>query len=75
MAKARATAANPPGAPRRVAMLIYPGVAPLDVTGPLQVFGVANFLRKRKLYDVMTIAPDAGPVTTPLDSLSCLPVR
>lgn len=66
MAKARATAANPPGAPRRVAMLIYPGVAPLDVTGPLQVFGVANFLRKRKLYDVMTIAPDAGPVTTPL---------
>ena len=30
--------------PRRIAMLIYPGVAPLDVAGPLQVFGVANFL-------------------------------
>lgn len=47
-------------------MLIYPGVAPLDVSGPLQVFGVANFLRKHKLYDVVTIAPDAGPIPTPL---------
>ncbi|MGH7092247.1 MAG: GlxA family transcriptional regulator [Stellaceae bacterium] len=47
-------------------MLIYPGVAPLDVAGPLQVFGVANFLRKRKLYDVVTVAPTAEPVPTPL---------
>ncbi len=50
----------------RVAMLIYPGVAPLDVAGPLQVFGVANFLRKQKLYDVVTVAPTAEPVQTPL---------
>jgi transcriptional regulator GlxA family with amidase domain len=50
----------------RVAMLIYPGVAPLDVAGPLQVFGVANFLRKQKLYDVITVAPTAEPVPTPL---------
>jgi hypothetical protein len=35
-----------PGAARYVAMLVHPGVAPLDVSGPLQVFGVANFLRK-----------------------------
>lgn len=47
-------------------MLIYPGVAPLDVAGPLQVFGVANFLKKRKLYDVITVGPDAGPISTPL---------
>ena len=47
-------------------MLIYPGVAPLDVAGPLQVFGVANFLRKQKLYDVITVAPTAEPVPTPL---------
>ncbi len=40
-------AAPPPStdAPRRVAMLIYPGVAPLDVAGPLQVFGVSNKMR------------------------------
>ncbi|HEV2188520.1 MAG TPA: GlxA family transcriptional regulator [Stellaceae bacterium] len=60
---------NPGAAARaaaRVAMLIYPGVAPLDVAGPLQVFGVANFLRKQKLYDVITVAPTAEPVPTPL---------
>lgn len=47
-------------------MLIYPGVAPLDVAGPLQGFGVSNFLAKRKLYDVVTVAPSASPVPTPL---------
>ncbi len=52
--------------PRRIAMLIYPGVAPLDVAGPLQVFGVANFLRKEKLYDVVTVAPTEEPVPTPV---------
>ena len=50
----------------RVAMLIYPGVAPLDVAGPLQVFGVANFLRRQQLYEVITVAPTAEPVPTPL---------
>jgi transcriptional regulator GlxA family with amidase domain len=61
-------ASAPPSAdpPRRVAMLIYPGVAPLDVAGPLQVFGVSNFLAKQKLYDVITVAPTAEPVSTPL---------
>jgi transcriptional regulator GlxA family with amidase domain len=57
--------ADTAAAPRRVAMLIYPGVAPLDVAGPLQVFGVANFLRKQKLYDVLTVAPTADPIVTP----------
>jgi transcriptional regulator GlxA family with amidase domain len=52
--------------PRRIAMLIYPGVAPLDVAGPLQVFGVANFLKRSKLYDVVTVAPTKDPVPTPL---------
>jgi transcriptional regulator GlxA family with amidase domain len=47
-------------------MLIYPGVAPLDVAGPLQVFGVANFLANKKLYDIVTVAPTAAPVTTAL---------
>lgn len=45
-------------------MLIYPGVTPLDVTGPLQVFDMANRLRKQKLYDIATIAPTAEPVPT-----------
>src|SRR5687767_2384506 len=52
--------------PRRVAMLIYPGVAPLDVAGPLEVFGVANFLRKQPLYEITTVAPTADAVPTAL---------
>jgi transcriptional regulator GlxA family with amidase domain len=51
---------------RSVAMLIYPGVTPLDVTGPLQVFDMANRLRKQTLYELVTIAPTAEPVPTSL---------
>jgi transcriptional regulator GlxA family with amidase domain len=47
-------------------MLIYPGVAPLDVAGPLQVFGFTNFLMKRQVYDIVTVAPTSGPVKTGL---------
>jgi len=50
--------------PRRVAMLIYPGVTPLDVAGPLEVFSFANILRKQMIYDVVTVGPTAEPVTT-----------
>jgi transcriptional regulator GlxA family with amidase domain len=50
--------------PHRVAMLIYPGVTPLDVAGPLEVFAFANVLRKQTVYDVVTVGPTAGPVTT-----------
>ena len=50
--------------PRRVAMLIYSGVTPLDVAGPLEVFSFANILRKQIVYDVVTVGPTAGPVTT-----------
>jgi transcriptional regulator GlxA family with amidase domain len=49
---------------RRVAMLIYPGVTPLDVAGPLEVFSFANILLKHKSYDIVTVGPTAGPVTT-----------
>ncbi len=53
-----------PPKPRRVAMLIYPGVTPLDVAGPLEVFSFANILRKQTIYDVVTVGPTAEPVTT-----------
>ena len=68
-------------APRRIAMLIYPGIAPLDVTGPLQVFGLANFLTQRRLYDILTVASTAEPVPTglgfamvPACAMSALPL-
>src|SRR5262245_53474795 len=53
-------------APRRVAMLIYPGGAPLDARGPLQVFGVSNFLRKQRLHEILPVAATAAPVPTVL---------
>lgn len=55
-------AAVAPERPRRIAMLIYPGVTPLDVAGPLQVFELGNILSGRALYDIATVAPQAGPV-------------
>jgi hypothetical protein len=51
-------------APRRVAMLIYSGVTPMDVACPLEVFSFANTLRRETIYDVVTVAPTVGPVTT-----------
>jgi len=66
MAKAEAETMPVVPAARRVAMLIYPGVTPLDVTGPLQVFDLANRLRKQTLYDIVTVAPTVEPVPTTL---------
>jgi transcriptional regulator GlxA family with amidase domain len=53
-------------------MLIYPGVAPLDVAGPLQVFELANYLKGQALYDVVTVSPGGEPVPT-LVGFSFLP--
>ncbi len=47
-------------------MLIYPGVIPLDVAGPLEVFGFANIITRRRLYEVATVAPTDAPVPTSL---------
>lgn len=58
------TSGLPEDQQRRVAMLIYPGVAPLDVAGPLQVFEICNIIRGRRCYDVVTVAPTAEPVPT-----------
>ena len=50
--------------PRRVAMLIYPGVTPLDVVGPLEVFSFANVLRKQHDLRCHHGGPDDGAVMT-----------
>lgn len=57
---------GPSTPPRRVAMLIYAGIAPLDVAGPLEVFGVANFIGREARYDVVTVAPTAEPIASPI---------
>src|SRR5262245_65864355 len=52
---------------RRVAILIFDGVQSLDMTGPLEVFAIANRVRPGGAhpgYAVELIAPAAGVVTS-----------
>src|SRR4051812_43288284 len=46
---------------RRVVLVAYPEVQPLDVTGPGEVFRAVNRLHVRT-YDIELVAPDSGPV-------------
>ncbi|WP_212535727.1 GlxA family transcriptional regulator [Thetidibacter halocola] len=43
-------------------MLVYPQVASVDVSGPLEVFGLANFLTGQRLYQPITASVDGVPV-------------
>jgi transcriptional regulator GlxA family with amidase domain len=66
---ARSPAGPQPSAsasPRRIVMLIYPGVTPLDVIGPLEVFSFANRTTRQKHYEILTVAPTAEPIPTGL---------
>jgi transcriptional regulator GlxA family with amidase domain len=52
--------------PRQVAILIYPGVQSLDVTGPLEVFAGASQLVEAggggRGYEIRTLSRDGAPV-------------
>ncbi|HEX4436546.1 MAG TPA: GlxA family transcriptional regulator [Solirubrobacteraceae bacterium] len=55
--------------PRRIVILVYPGVQSLDVTGPLEVFAGAHEAiraerRPGRGYEVTTVARSPSPVTT-----------
>lgn len=50
---------------RVIGFLVYDGLQPLDLTGPLDVFGAANEkLREQAPYTLLTIAPTKGPIRT-----------
>jgi transcriptional regulator GlxA family with amidase domain len=58
-----------PRRPRQIAILVYPGVQSLDVTGPLEVFNAAHELieqsgRPERGYEVRIIAARPGPLRT-----------
>lgn len=59
-----------PPQPRTIAVLAYPGVQILDVTGPLEVFwragevAVERGLVARSPYRIQMLAPAAGPLTS-----------
>ena len=64
-----ADAGTTPPAPRRVAILAYPGVQSLDVTGPLEVLDGASRLiaasgRPERAYEVRLYAPGGEPLST-----------
>ncbi len=47
---------------REVAILIFDDVEVLDFTGPFEVFAVTDELSGHLLFDVHTLAPQAGPI-------------
>jgi transcriptional regulator GlxA family with amidase domain len=58
-----------PGSSRNtlpVWILMFPDVQVLDVTGPLEVFSMANRLNQGRgpRYEITVLAPEAGPVST-----------
>ncbi|MEV0583508.1 GlxA family transcriptional regulator [Nonomuraea sp. NPDC050310] len=51
-------------AAHRVVITLFPHVDLLDVTGPAEVFALANRVSGRPLYDVRLAGPEGGTVTT-----------
>ncbi|WP_135507544.1 GlxA family transcriptional regulator [Roseovarius aestuariivivens] len=47
---------------RKIAVFVYPNVASVDVCGPLEPFGLANFLTGQRLYKPMTVSVDGASV-------------
>jgi transcriptional regulator GlxA family with amidase domain len=57
------------GSPRRIAIVVYPDVQSLDVTGPLEVFAGAQRLieatrRSERPYEIRVLSRDGAPVRT-----------
>ncbi len=50
--------------PRRIVILAFPGVQPLDVIGPAEVFTGADALVGGDAYDVDVVAKDPSPIAT-----------
>ncbi|MDO6965225.1 GlxA family transcriptional regulator [Rhizobium alvei] len=45
-----------------VAMLLYPGVSASDVAGPMECFGLANYVSGNVVYALNTFTSDGAPV-------------
>jgi transcriptional regulator GlxA family with amidase domain len=67
--KPRERAVKPSVNPREVAIVAYPGVQSLDITGPLEVFAGARTLieaeaRAERPYRVRILSRDGAPLDT-----------
>ena len=54
--------------PRRIVILAFPGVQPLDVIGPAEVFAGADTLAGGGAYTVEVVAKNPEPITTRVSS-------
>ena len=59
--------------PRRIVILAFPGVQPLDVIGPAEVFAGADGLAGGGAYTVEVVAKDPGPIATRGGGYSLVP--
>jgi transcriptional regulator GlxA family with amidase domain len=59
--------------PRRVVILAFPGVQPLDVIGPTEVFTGADRLSGGGEYEVEVVAQEAGPITARTGAYGLIP--
>ncbi len=60
--------------PRRVVILAYDGVQPLDVTGPAEVFSAAGQIAAGS-YTVEVVAPQRKPLSTRSSAYGIMPAR
>jgi transcriptional regulator GlxA family with amidase domain len=58
---------------RRIVILAFPGVQPLDVVGPAEVFAGADALVGGGEYTVEVVAKDPGPIMTRSDAYGLVP--
>jgi transcriptional regulator GlxA family with amidase domain len=59
--------------PRRVVILAFPGVQPLDVIGPAEVFSGADTLAGGGAYTIEVVAKEPGPIATRGQGYSLVP--
>jgi transcriptional regulator GlxA family with amidase domain len=58
---------------RRIVILAFPGVQPLDVIGPAEVFSGADVLAGGGAYTVEVVAKEPGPIATRAGGYSLMP--
>jgi len=64
-----------PSSPRRVVILAFPGVQPLDVAGPAEVFAAAAQLSGGDAYDVEVVAESTEPIMARHSGYGLVPAR
>jgi transcriptional regulator GlxA family with amidase domain len=61
------------GKPQRIVLLAFPGVQPLDVIGPTEVFTSADALSGGGAYEVEVVAKEERPIKTRTGSYGLVP--